>query len=118
MQARKRSRNLNSVVAIRLSEEQSARLSERAKQAGQSSSEWGRQTLVEALDASQETRLILSETLALRKIFLALHIDLLQGHAVTEQRVRAIVENAEATKFAMTESRILALRSPKPHDAK
>lgn len=114
MRASKRSKLLNSVVAIRLSSEQALRLSERARQTGQTSSEWGRQTILQALDASLDTRLILAETLALRKIVLALQLDLMQGQTVTEQRLRAIVENAESTKFAMTESRIQSARS---HDA-
>src|SRR3954465_3156746 len=111
METKKRSKNLNSVVAIRLSGVQAARLLERAQQTGQTSSEWGRQTIVQALETSVDTRLLLSETLALRKIVLALHVDLLQGQTVTEQRLRTIVENAEATKFAMAESRIHSIRS-------
>ena len=116
MQAKKRLKRLNSVVAIRLSSEQAFRLAERARQTGQTSSEWGRQTILQALDASLDTRLILAETLALRKIVLALQLDLLQGNAVTEQRLRAIVENAESTKFAMTESRLHAARSRNSND--
>jgi hypothetical protein len=116
MQAKKRLKRLNSVVAIRLSSEQAFRLSERARQAGQTSSEWGRQTILQALDASLDTRLILAETLALRKIVLALQLDLLQGQAVSEQRLRSIIENAESTKFAMTESRIHAARSHSEND--
>jgi hypothetical protein len=116
MQAKKRTKRLNSVVAIRLSSDQAFRLSERARQTGQTSSEWGRQTILQALDASLDTRLILAETLALRKIVLALQLDLLQGQAVTEQRLRSIIENAESTKFAMTESRVHAARSQKLND--
>jgi hypothetical protein len=116
MQVKKRSKRLNSVVAIRLSSEQAFQLSERARQTGQTSSEWGRQTILQALDASLDTRLILAETLALRKIVLALQLDLLQGQAVNEQRLRSIVENAESTKFAMTESRIHASRGHNAND--
>jgi predicted DNA-binding protein len=116
MHAKKRSKRLDSVVAIRLSSDQTFRLSERARQAGQTSSEWGRQTILQALDASLDTRLILAETLALRKIVLGLQLDLLQGNVVTEQRLRAIIENAESTKFVMTESRIHAARSHNEND--
>lgn len=116
MQAKKRLKRLNSVVAIRLSSEQAFRLAERARQTGQTASEWGRQTILQALDASLDARLILAETLALRKIVLALQLDLLQGNAVTEQRLRAIVENAESTKFAMMESRLHAARSHNSND--
>ena len=116
MQAKKRLKRLNSVVAIRLSSEQAFRLAERARQTGQTASEWGRQTILQALDASLDARLILAETLALRKIVMALQLDLLQGNAVTEQRLRAIVENAESTKFAMTESRLHAARSRNSND--
>jgi predicted DNA-binding protein len=116
MQSKKRLKRLNSVVAIRLSSEQAFRLSERARQAGQTSSEWGRQTILQALDASLDTRLVLAETLALRKIVLALHLDLLHGQSVTEQRLRSIIENAESTKFAMSETRIHAVRNHDPND--
>jgi predicted DNA-binding protein len=116
MQAKKRSKRLNSVVSIRLSSEQAFRLSERARQTGQTGSEWGRQTILQALDASLDTRLILAETLALRRIVLALQLDLLQGQTVTEQRLRSIVENAESTKFAMMESRIHSARSQNAND--
>jgi predicted DNA-binding protein len=111
MQAKKRLKRLNAVVAIRLSSEQAFRLAERARQTGQTASEWGRQTILQSLDTSLDTRLVLAETLALRKIVLALQLDHLQGNAVTEQRLRAIIENAESTKFAMTESRIHSVRS-------
>jgi predicted DNA-binding protein len=116
MQAKKRAKRLNSVVAIRLSSEQAFRLSERARQTGQTASEWGRQTILQSLDASLDTRLILAETLALRKIVLALQLDLLQGQAVTEQRLRSIIENAESTKFVMTENRIHSARSYNSND--
>src|SRR6185437_5911021 len=116
MQAKKRSKRLNSVVAIRLSSEQAFQLSERARQAGQTSSEWGRRTILQARDASVDTRLILAETLALRKIVLALQLDLLHGLTAHQQPLRFIMEHAECTKFAMTESRIHAARSHTAHD--
>src|SRR5690349_9326844 len=99
MKAKKRVQRLGSVVAIRLSSDQAFRLSERARQSGQTSSEWGRQTILQALDASLDTRLILAETLALRKIVLALQLDLMHGQTVSEARLRSIIENAESTKF-------------------
>jgi hypothetical protein len=86
-------------------------MEQRAQQAGLSLSEWCRQALLRALDVSPETRLLLSELLAIRKVFLALHVEALQGQPLNEQRVRQAVENAEATKHAMADSRIHAFRS-------
>jgi hypothetical protein len=54
--------------------------------------------------------------LAVRKVFLALLIDLAQGQKPTEQRIREVIESGEATKFAMTESRIHAFRSKKSNE--
>ena len=48
--------------------------------------------------------------LALRRVFLALQVDLLQGRELTEERIRAAMEEADRTKFEMAEKRISAFR--------
>jgi len=78
---------------------------------GLTKSEWCGQAILWSLETGAETRLLLAEFLAIRKVFLALHVDVLQGHRPTEQRIREAIEQAEATKFAMADNRIQAFRS-------
>jgi hypothetical protein len=99
-----------------VTEDERKTLELRAEEAGLSLSEWCRQLLMAGLEVSPETRLILSEMLAMRKVFLALHIDALQGQPMNEQRVRQAVENADATKFAMADGRIHAFRKQPLND--
>ena len=116
MHSRVRSASLTETLGIRVTEEERKTFELRAEENGLSLSEWCRQLLVSGLAVTPETRLILSELLAVRKVFLALLIDLAQGQKPTEQRIREAVENGEATKFAMTENRIHAFRSQKPNE--
>src|SRR3954451_20132346 len=82
-----------------------------AEEAGLSSSEWCRDVILNALETPVETRLLLSEFLALRTLVLALHTDALQGNTLTEQRIAAMIQQAEARKHAMAEARIRAFRA-------
>lgn len=84
---------------------------QRADVAGLTRSEWCRQALLQALEAPPETRLLLSELLALRMIVLRLHLDLIDGDQPTKERVREILERADATKHALAEQRIQAFQS-------
>ena len=84
---------------------------QRAKQAGSDRSEWCRQAHSGCLDVPPGNTLCLQEVLAVRKIFLALQLDDVQGQQLTEDRLRSSIEQAEATKFAMAESRIHSMRS-------
>ena len=113
MHSRVRSASLTETLGIRVTKDERSTLEVRAEEAGISLSEWCRQLLLDGLAVSPETRLVLSEVLALRKVFLALMLDLIQGQKPTEPRVREVVEQAEATKFAMAENRIHTFRSQK-----
>ena len=116
MYSSKHSKTLTASITAKVTPEEQRLIRERAQEAGLRPSEWCRQVLLSGLVVAPETRLILSEVLAVRKVFLALLIDLLQGQKPTEQRIREVVENAEATKFAMTDSRIHAFRSQRPNE--
>ena len=87
---------------------------QRADVAGLTRSEWCRQALLQALEAPPETRLLLSELLALRMILLRLHLDLIDGDQPTKERVKEILERADATKHALAEQRIHAFHSQAP----
>lgn len=74
-------------------------------------SEWCRQVILNALGTPPETQLLLSEFLALRTLVLTLHTEALQGNKLTEQRIAALIQQAEAKKYAMAENRIRAFQS-------
>lgn len=111
MHAGNRSKTLTGNVTARVTPEEQARLQERAEHAGLTLSEWARQVLLEAVGSSQETRLLLAELLALRMIVLRLHLDLIEGDQPTKERVKEILERADATKHALAEQRIQSTRS-------
>jgi hypothetical protein len=114
--ARIRSASLTETLGIRVTDDERNGMEERAQQAGLSLSEWCRQALLQALQVSPETRLILSELLAVRKVFLALDMDALRGQPASEEQIRRAVESAEATKFSMADNRIQAFRSQRSHE--
>jgi hypothetical protein len=118
MHSRVRSASLTETLGIRVTEDERDALEKRAEEAGISLSEWCRQLLLDGILVSTETRLILSEVLSVRKVFLALMLDLIQGQQPTESRIREVVDNAEATKFAMAENRIHVFRSKATNDSK
>ena len=116
MKAKTRTRKFESVVAVRLSEDQARQLTERAKQASQSASQWSRQVILDCLQTPPETRVVLEEIMAIRKILLALKLDGIHGLALSEDRLRFLIEQAETTKAAMAENRIHSMRSKSPND--
>lgn len=105
-----RSKTLVATVTAKHTPEEEQRIKECAEAAGLTVSEWARQTHLKALSTAPETRLILSELLGLRRIFLALQVDFVQGKEVTPERLRAAMDEAERTKFEMADKRIAALR--------
>jgi hypothetical protein len=94
----------NATAKVTLDEEQ--RIRKHAMECGLTKSEWCRQVLLEALEASQGTRLLLSEFLALRTVFLRLHADLLQGIDASDARLKAVLDRADLDKFNQAENRI------------
>jgi hypothetical protein len=111
MRAARRERALTEYISARLTADEGKRLRERTEAAGTTRSEWCRQVILNALGTPPETQLLLSEFLALRALILALHTDALQGHKLTEQRIAAMIQQADARKYAMAENRILAFQA-------
>lgn len=96
---------------MRLTPAENKRVKQCAEAAGLTRSEWCRQVLLHTLDAPLETRLVLSELLALRMIVLRLQLDLIEGEQPTMERMKEILERADATKYTLAEQRIRALQS-------
>lgn len=106
MHSGKRRKTLTGVAGVRLTPAEDDRVKHCAEGTGLTKSEWCRQVILNALDAPPETRLLLSEFLALRALVLALHTDVLQGYKLTEQRIAAAIQQVDGKKFAMADSRI------------
>lgn len=106
MRASKREKNLTSHVGARLLPAEAERVAKCAAAVGLTNSEWIRQVILQAFDLAIGDRLVLSELLALRKIFLLLQVDSAEGLKLSPERLRNAVEQAEATKFSMAEGRI------------
>lgn len=104
----------NATAKLTFDEEQ--RIRKHATECGLTKSEWCRQVLLEALDASQGTRLLLSEFLALRTVFLRLHADLLQGIDPSDARLKAVLDRADLDKFNQGENRINTFHALHPFE--
>jgi len=111
MQRQKRARTLDSTVTAKHTAEEEKRIKEAADRAGLTVSEWSRQTHLDALEIPPWGRVLLNEVMALRKVVIALHLDVCHAQSPTEQRLGTIVENAENTKQAMAEKRLHELRN-------
>jgi hypothetical protein len=106
-----RPKALIGTASAHVTREEEQRVRQRAAEAGLTKSEWCRRVLLQALEAPQETRLLLSELLALRMIVLRLYLDLIEGDQPTKERVKEILERADATKHALADQRIESFHS-------
>lgn len=106
MRSAKRERALTEYISARLTPEESERVRRRAAGTGLTKSTWCREVVLQALDAPAEVRIVLGELMALRKIFLTIHSQILQGCEPNAQMLKTIVDEAEATKYAMADQRI------------
>lgn len=111
MRPSKRLKALTEYVSARLTADEGRRVRECAQAAASTKSEWCRRVILNALDTPPETQLLLSEFLALRALVLALHTEALHGGKVTEQRIAAMIQQADAKKYAMAENRIRAFQA-------
>ena len=106
MHSRKRTKTLTNYVSSRLTSDEEQRINRRAEMAGLTKSEWCRQAILRALDVSPDSRLIVAEILALRRMFLALQIDEIHGQKPSEERLSFLISQADLYKRAMTEARV------------
>ena len=111
MRSSTRQRTLTEYISARLTADEGKRLRERTEATGITKSEWCRRVIRNALETPPETQLLLSEFLAVRALMLALHTEALQGNKLTEQRIAAMIQQADARKYAMAENRIRAFQN-------
>jgi hypothetical protein len=112
----KRPKSLTASVGAKHTPEEEKRIKGAAAKAGLTVSEWARQTHLDALEVPPWSHVLLREIMALRKIVIAIQLDNVQGQPPTENRLRAIVENAESTKHAMADSRLHSIDKGDRHD--
>ena len=105
-----RRRTLNGSATAKLTSDEEKRVRERAEECGLTKSEWCRQVILKALAAPPEARIVVAEFMALRTVLLMLHTDILQGRNVTSERIAAALEQGDARKFAMADSRMQQYR--------
>lgn len=103
-------------LGTRLSEDEYAQCEKAATRRGQTLSEWCRRVLLEASeetagDAGQpETLATLAEIIALRKIVINLLYGEKAGEPLDEERMRELIETADAEKLAKAAERLRAVR--------
>jgi hypothetical protein len=107
----RRRKTLTGSATAKLTSAEENLVREAAAAAGLTKSEWCRQVLLQAIHTGPETRLVLSELLALRVILLRLHLDLIEGQEPTKERLSELFSQADATKYSLADKRILAFRS-------
>lgn len=112
--SRRKSLVRNATAHVTQEEEQRIHFS--AEQAGVTKSEWCRQAILSCLEMPASTRVILAELMSLRKILLALKLEEIHSQTITEDRLRLVVEQAEVSKFAMADKRVLEFRKQESHD--
>ena len=106
MQKSSRKKSLTGAVTAHVTPEEEKLFQDRAAQEGLTISEWSRRVLLGSLNASSDTRLVLSELLSIRRLFLTIHVDVLQGHDLTDERFKTLIDKAEKEKFAIADNRI------------
>ncbi len=111
MHTSNRGKILAGSATAKLTRDEEWRVKACAESAGLTKSEWCRRVILNALDTPPEIQLLLSEFLALRALVLALNAEALQGSKLTEQRIAAMIQQADAKKYAMAESRIRAFQA-------
>ncbi len=107
MHAQRRPRIRTKSVTAKVTPEEETLLRSRAAAEGITLGEWSRNALLAAARVSPDTRLLLSEIMALRMSFLALHAELLAGgEPPTNERIKQVVDGADKGKFAAADRRI------------
>ena len=101
-------------LGTRLSEPEYAQCERAAARRGQSLSEWCRKVLLDAATGpaqAPEAEVILSEILALRKIVINLLYGEKAGEPLSEERMRELIESADADKLAKAAECLRAMRT-------
>lgn len=106
MHAKSRSVTLKQILGVRVTDEERTVFQLRAEEAGLSLSEWSRRALLASVSTSPETRLLLAELLAFRKLALWLQAQTIKGVLLDEAAFKQAVEQAEITKLLWADERI------------
>ena len=91
-------------VTGKVTEEEYARLEARASP--QKISTWARDVLLQALEPISVERELLAELLALRTILVNVIFALANGHAITTEAMRAIIDHADREKATRAAERL------------
>ena len=91
-------------VTGKVTEEEYARLEARASP--QRISTWARDVLLQALEPAAGERALLAELLALRTILVNVIFALANGHAITTEAMRALIDRADQEKTSRAAERL------------
>ena len=108
MHSSNRLKTLTASITAKLTPAEEKRVAAAAEAQGVTRSQWLRRTVLNAVSCPPETRLVLSEVLALRALTLALHAAALPN---SEALIRGAINHADARKSADADNRIATLQN-------
>jgi hypothetical protein len=108
MHAQKTSKRLTGLIGIRLLAAEVSQVEAAANMAGLTKSQWLRQTILHALRGSQDTRLILAEVIGARAVVVALLAKISNGNQITDELIKAVIDQVNLVKSAAADKRIHA----------
>ncbi len=97
---------LTDTMSVRLTVEERKSLESRADDAGLSLSEWSRQALLASTATSPQTRLLLSEIIAVRKLVTGIQLRVARQAPVDGATIMAFAAEVDASKFGWADERI------------
>ena len=112
------SKELTCHITARLTSGEAQAVAAAADVTGATVSQWLRQAALDSLGCPLWARLLLGEFLALRSVVVDLQHDLMQGVKPSTERMKAILDVADARKFALADGRLARLRTAKEVQAK
>ncbi len=118
MKAYIRPKQLPTIIGARMSADEAKRIKSYASAAGLSISEWTRRSLLDSAECPPWARLMLGEFLALRSVVVDLQRDLTEGVKPSTDRMKAILDVADARKFALADGRLATLRAAREAETK
>ncbi len=101
MQAKSNSLALSATLGVRVTDSERSVFAERAEGAGLSLSEWCRQAILGSVSTSPDTRLLLAEIIAARKLTLWSLVQVSKSKPL--DRIHDQITEANAVKFAAAE---------------
>jgi hypothetical protein len=99
-------------VSTKVTDEEYARFE--AVAGAQTISEWARDVLLKAANPDPAAEATLAEVLALRKIILNLHFDLVRGETITENEMQRLSGEADQDKLEKARERLKGATQGKP----